>query len=195
MSIMKRGVFDLETDGLVAQATVVWCGVVKDLETGDVLRFGRDSIPDLLLHLSSFDVLIGHNVVGFDFVILDKLYGWRYNGRVADTLLMSRTQRPNRISPARSKSGPHSVESWGVRLGLDKVENEEWGVWSPLLMERCEQDVEIQVLIFEALMEKVETKAGVQHIALTPSCSTTLASRSVLDGTLTKHCWLVTYIN
>ena len=154
MSIMKRGVFDLETDGLVAQATVVWCGVVKDLETGDVLRFGRDSIPDLLLHLSSFDVLIGHNVVGFDFVILDKLYGWRYNGRVADTLLMSRTQRPNRISPARSKSGPHSVESWGVRLGLDKVENEEWGVWSPLLMERCEQDVEIQVLIFEALMEE-----------------------------------------
>ena len=154
MNTMRRGVFDLETDGLVAQATVVWCGVVKDLETGDVLRFGRDSIPDLLLHLSYFDVLIGHNVVGFDFVILDKLYGWKYNGRVADTLLMSRTQRPNRIAPEKSKSGPHSVESWGIRLGSSKVENEEWGKWSPVLMERCEQDVEIQVLIFEALMKE-----------------------------------------
>ena len=154
MNTMRRGVFDLETDGLVAQATVVWCGVVKDLETGSVARFDRDDIPDLLSHLSSFDVLIGHNIIGFDFVVLDKLYGWEYNGRVADTLLMSRTQRPNRIAPEKSKSGPHSVESWGIRLGKSKVENEEWGSWSHVLMERCEQDVEIQVLIFEALMKE-----------------------------------------
>ena len=151
---LRKGCFDLETDGLLPTATQVWCGVVKDMDSGTVQSFGSDDIAGLLGTLATFDVLVGHNVVGFDFPILESLYGWTYKGRVADTLLMSRTQRSKRRAPAGSKSGPHSVESWGIRLGLDKVENDVWDTYSPIILERCKQDVEIQVKIFAALMEE-----------------------------------------
>ena len=149
----RIGFFDLESDGLLDTVTRLWCGVVKDKGTGVVSAFGPDQTADLLAHLSSYDVLIGHNIVGYDLPLLKQLYGWAYKGKVVDTLLMSRTQRPNRRTPAGARS-PHSVEAWGIRLGTDKVVNEVWSEYTPLILERCIQDVEITAMIFAALMDE-----------------------------------------
>ena len=109
---MTTAVFDIETDGLLPDVTVVWCGVVKDIETNDIKKFGPDAIGDLITCLSSYSSLIGHNCIAFDFPVLRKLYGFSYNGNIIDTLLMSRSQQINRTNP-RGYTGraPHSVEA------------------------------------------------------------------------------------
>lgn len=159
MENLKRrtATFDLETNGFLEDATVVWCAVVQNHETKTNKLFTPDNINELPIYLGSFDVLIGHNSVAFDFPVLRKIYGWEYKGTKVDTLLMSRTQRPNRTIPAGLSDrtvGPHSVEAWGKRLGRLKRQHDEWDKFSPEMLERCEQDVEIQLKIYEALLEE-----------------------------------------
>jgi hypothetical protein len=150
----KIATFDLETDGLLDEVETVWCGVVMDHATGDSSEYGPNDIMELIHHLDSYDVLIGHNSIAFDFPVLRKLYGWEYHGKKVDTLLMSRTQRPNRKSPKESTSGPHSVESWGIRLGGRKIQNEVWDHYHPKILERCKQDVHIQYRLLKALLKE-----------------------------------------
>jgi hypothetical protein len=151
---MRVGTFDIETDDLMPDATLIHCAVVKDHADGSIVRFTPDNIDTLPAHLGGYDVLIGHNCIGFDFPVLRKIYGWEFNGIKVDTLLMSRMQRPKRQAPASSNSGPHSVESWGIRLGRDKVENDQWETYTPHMLHRCEEDVEIQYEIYHALLEE-----------------------------------------
>lgn len=150
----KVATFDLETNGLLDDVTTVWCGVVKDHSTRDTRVFDQHHIVQLCKFLDTYDVLIGHNSIAFDFPVLRKLYGWEYHGTKVDTLIMSRTQRPNRRSPKDCSAGPHSVEAWGIRLGYEKVQNEEWGEYSDNILERCKRDVEIQYNIFLQLLEE-----------------------------------------
>ncbi|MGJ8839522.1 hypothetical protein AB9H28_24425, partial [Salmonella enterica subsp. enterica serovar Kentucky] len=44
------------------------------------------------------------------------------------------------------KAGPHSIEAWGYRLGRGKPEHEDWSQFSPEMLHRCSEDVEIQYL-------------------------------------------------
>ena len=158
---MRIATFDLETNGLLDECTVVWCGVVKehthdkeDCKESRTFIFGPDDIPDLLECLSGYDVLFGHNHIAFDFPVLRKLYNYEYEGIKVDTLIMSRTQRPLRKAPAGCLSGPHSVKAWGMRLGKDKIDNDVWDHYTPLILQRCIQDVDIQISIYHALLEE-----------------------------------------
>lgn len=152
----RIAVFDLESDGLLDEATRLWCAVVIDLESNKEYIFTPDNIADLLSTLESFDVLVGHNVIGYDFPLLRKLYGWEYKGEKVDTVLISRTQRPNRLSPPHcpNKYAPHSVEAWGYRLGDYKLEHTDWTQYSPEMLQRCIQDTRLNVKIYHALLEE-----------------------------------------
>lgn len=150
---MKIATIDIETDGFLDVLTRVWCAVGKDHQNGDRRSFTPDNIDSLCDWLDTFDVLIGHNCIGFDFPALRKVYGWEYGGKVVDTLLMSRLQKPNRMSPpGYTGRAPHSVEAWGHRLGAFKKEHEDWDHYSPEMLERCEQDVDLQYKIYHALL-------------------------------------------
>jgi DNA polymerase-1 len=150
--------FDCESDGLLDDATVVHCIVIKDHSDGQKYSYGPRHITDALVHLSSFDTLIGHNSIAYDFALLRKLHGWEFLGEKIDTLLMSRMQRPNRVLPpmCRNKTaGPHSVEAWAYRVGEDrKIEHEDWSKFSPEMLARCERDCELQFKIYLALLEE-----------------------------------------
>ena len=153
---MRICIFDLEADGLLKEATVTWCGVFKDINTKELTKFRPDQIPDMLAFMDSCDVLIGHNIIGYDFPLLRKLYGYEYQGKKVDTVLMSRLQQPNRPRPwgMLGKAGPHSVEAWGYRFGRAKPEHEDWSQFSDGMLHRCTEDVEIQHLIYIALLEE-----------------------------------------
>ena len=152
---MRIATVDIETDNLLPDVTTVWCAVTKDNTTGDITRFTPDDIRNLTEHLDTFDVLRMHNGIAFDLPVLKKIYGWTYHGNIEDTLLMSRLQRPDRRTPPNCRGyGPHSVKAWGVRLGHKKVEHEEWGEYSPAMLNRCEEDVEIQCKIYDALIKE-----------------------------------------
>ena len=154
-------VLDLEANGLLSDATRVWCGVVKDLHTKEVLTFPPSKIEHLLKFLDTCDIIVTHGGTAYDWPLLYKLYGYTYEGRKIDTLLISRLQRHSRTLPVHCgnrRAGPHSVEAWGWRVGMGKVEVavEEWETYSPIILERCTVDVEIQHKILTALQNEAE---------------------------------------
>lgn len=162
---MKRVVCgDLEADGLLGEATQVWCGVFKDIKSKAVFKYGPSEIPAMLKFLETVDVLIMHNGVSYDLPLLRKLHGFTFKGQIVDTLLMSRLQDENRrmpygcpfIKPNGKRIGPHSIEAWGYRVGRGKVEHEDWSQFTPEMLYRCEEDVEILHLTYLALMEEAK---------------------------------------
>lgn len=157
---MKIALFDLEANGLLQEATHVHCGVVK-IKGGESRKFRPNQIKDLLSYLETFDVLIAHNGIGYDFPLLKKLYGWVFKGKVVDTLIMSRLLDPKRLVPfncPNKKAGPHSIESWGWRVGRGKPEHNDWENFSEDMLHRCSEDVEILELVYDALLR--ESKGG-----------------------------------
>lgn len=151
---MRTATFDIETNGFLPTLTRVWCAVVQE-HGGERREFTPDTIQDLCLYLEQFDVLEGHNHIAFDFPALRKVFGWEYKGIKWDTLLVSRTQRPNRpIPPGHTGRSGHSVAAFGVAFGSPKVEHEEWDRYTPHMLERCHQDVTLQVSIGQFLREE-----------------------------------------
>lgn len=151
--------FDIETDGLLDNVTRMWCGTIMDHATLSLRSYGPDEIVAFLADLSSYDTAIGHNVIEYDFVVLSKLYGFEFKGKVLDTLVISRLQNPFRIAPPTSTGGPHSIESWGIRLGHRKVGHEDWSQYSPEMLHRNQEDVRIQHQLWYAL-EKERNESG-----------------------------------
>lgn len=148
---------DLEADGLLDEATQVWCGVFKDKATGAVHRFHKNmpGFPGTMLKfMDSCKTLVMHNGIGYDWPLLEQVYGYTYKGNKVDTLVMSRLQEPHRKAPFGCSAGPNSVEAWGVRFGIKKPEHEDWSRFSSEMLHRCEQDVEIQDRILDALLKE-----------------------------------------
>lgn len=158
---MRVCIGDLEADGLLRTVTRVWCGVFKDIESKEVFKFRPHQISEMLKFLDSVDVLIMHNGIGYDWPLLKKLYNYEFKGKKIDTLIMSRLLNPKRQVPfncPNKKTGPHSVEAWGYRVGRGKPEHEDWSQFSEEMLHRCSEDVEIQHLIFNALKEEYSGK-------------------------------------
>lgn len=157
---MKVGFFDLEGNGLLDTITTVHCGVVKE-KGGLLIKFKPTEIHAFLRHLETFDVLIAHNGIGYDFPVLKKLYGWKFKGKIVDTLIMSRLLDPKRAVPFNCPNkgiGPHGLEAWGYRVGRGKPEHNDWEHYSEEMLHRCTEDVEILELVYEALLK--ESKGG-----------------------------------
>lgn len=154
-------VFDFETNGLLDRPDLkILCLVVQDVETEEVWRFAdichqakwdlTGTLDDGVDHLGRADLLIGHNIVGFDIPLADRFFpGWRPNtlGPWFDTKLvgqqvwtgeqiikMSAIFR-NRIGGRSEKKreeayprrllrmkGAHTLEAWGYRLQMKKGE-------------------------------------------------------------------------
>ena len=141
---------DLEANGLLEEATKVWCGVFKDKNTGEVFKFRPHQMKEMLEFLDTADVLVFHNGTFFDFPVLKKIYNWEFKGKKVDTLVLSRLLNPKRVSPPNcpNKTAPHSIEAWGYRVGRGKPEHEDWSVFSEEMLFRCSEDVEILELTY-----------------------------------------------
>ena len=151
-------IFDLEANGFLDKATNVWCGVFKDVKTGKVWKFDKDQIPEMLDFMSTCANLIAHNGFNYDLPLLEKLYGYKYRGNVIDTVIMSRTMYESPfVSPAWPRylhTRPHSLEAWGYRLGRGKPDHSDWENYSPEMLHRCTEDVEITYLLFKKLCDE-----------------------------------------
>ena len=75
---MLRFVFDIETNGLLHELDTVHSLVLRDIDSGDVTSCsdhdGYESIANGLYMLSKADLLVGHNIINFDFRALKKVY-------------------------------------------------------------------------------------------------------------------------
>ena len=76
---MKQLVFDIETDDV--KATKVWCICTLDVDTGEEKTFTYENLDEGVEHLEGADKLIGHNIIGFDVPVLEKLTGAKLSGK------------------------------------------------------------------------------------------------------------------
>ena len=147
---------DLEADGLLPTATLVWCAVFEDIESGEVFKFspknGITYVQEMLDFLDSCRTLIFHNGIGYDFPLLEKLYNWKFKGQVVDTLIMSRLLFPKRKN--------HSVDSYGKQFGIPKPEHEDWSQFSDEMLHRCSEDVKIQRRIYNLCVKTAKSFHG-----------------------------------
>jgi hypothetical protein len=71
---MKTLIFDLESDHLVEKTTKIHCLVITDMDSGETTRYNEqpngNSIVAGITKLASADRIIGHNIIGFDLLVL-----------------------------------------------------------------------------------------------------------------------------
>jgi DNA polymerase-1 len=136
-------VFDIETDDL--QATLVHCIVAQDADSGEIFKFPPNKLEEGYKFLTTADRLIGHNIIGFDIPLVERFGGVDLSGKeVIDTLVLSRL-----FNPARD--GGHSLESWGFRLGLSKIDFTDYLNYSSEMLEYCVRDVTLNTMVYKAL--------------------------------------------
>lgn len=134
-----------------------YCGGVND--TRDILGVPTSAT---LLPISKFKEwitqeitddnsirIVGHNNIDYDFHWIKELFAvdlFHLCRDIRDTYVLSRLASPKR-------SGGHSVEAWGERFGLAKVQidNEQWATFDPIMVPRCVTDVMIQERIYDHL--------------------------------------------
>ncbi len=153
-------VFDVEADGYLEEATRVWCIAAKNL--GEPHGWHKGWEPDQVEYALDFlykaETLIGHSIIDYDLPLLEKLYGWKpsANTEIIDTAVRSRLYKSDRWLPngCPSSATRHGLEAWGYRVGRGKPSHDDWTQFSPEMMHRCEEDVEINYLVYYALEQE-----------------------------------------
>ena len=147
----KRFCFDIETNGLLDTVSQIWCLVIIDSDTGNKFVFSDHTtqyqpLSDGLKLLETADIIYGHNIIGYDLVVLKRLVGWTppSNTQVIDTWLLSQLVQYKR-------DHKHSLEGWGSKLGFPKLEFNAFEAYSDEMVTYCIRDVELNVKVYKQL--------------------------------------------
>ncbi len=145
-----RLVGDLEADGFLPDATKIWCGVFKDIDGTDGLLyyFRPDEMKEMCELLDECEFLVMHNGIDYDLPLMERILDYTYKGEFFDSYIVSQMTYPDR-------PGGHGLGPWGGRFGKPKPVHEEWHVFSPEMLYRCEQDVEINYLVYKQLIKEL----------------------------------------
>jgi hypothetical protein len=198
----KRFVYDIESDGFVETMTRVHCLVLWDLDTQELLSFRNDGNPDNagrleegVRMLDAADFRAGHNIIKFDEPALAKIYPFfrpNRTGVVFDTLIATRLIWSNIADSDKGRVqrgklpgrniGSHSLETWGMRLGVwkgdysvkakERIKKEwaeawgdtelpaedlnrmVWADWSQEMQDYCDQDVIVNTSLYAHIRKK-----------------------------------------
>jgi DNA polymerase-1 len=187
---LTRLIADLECNGFLEAVTKIHCLVTHDVATGEVVRYNDQQGPtvhpafpikDALPKLLAADQVIGHNLIKFDYPVLQKIYpDFKPDmSKVLDTLVMSRLIYAD-IGTADTKLikagklpgnmwGAHSLEAWGHRLKKHKGDYSKdmkakgldpWAAWNEDMEDYCVGDTEVTY----ELLKKLESKNYPQQV-------------------------------
>ena len=164
----RRYVFDIESDGLMDEATKIHCIILYDIDKDEIIHVDN---WDAIKLMSRAKLLIGHNIVKFDLPMLKKFYDFEPKGEIFDTIIATRLLFPD-IRDADFKRGNdfptkligrHSLESWGHRIGKYKAHIEtDWKTFTPEMLEYCKQDVHVNVGLYRAIEKKGYSKQAME---------------------------------
>jgi len=157
---MTSYVFDIEADGL--KPTKMFCIVAMDTETGKFYEYGPECIDKGISLLQNATKLIGHNILGYDIPVIEKLTGVNLDDgsiKIVDTLVLSRL-----FNPARE--GGHALEGWGYRLRHRKIEYDNFEYYTPEMMKYCKQDVSLNYKVYRHLTTAELPGFGPASVAL-----------------------------
>jgi hypothetical protein len=157
-----RLAYDIETDGYLEETTKIHCISIRDIETKEEFSFADNrqtnlypDIPVGLAMLAEADEICAHNGLFFDTLAIKKLYPtWNFK-KHSDTMVISRAwfsdiKKHDFKNFRRQKFPPwllfepHSIESWGWRLGNKKAPFEgPFTSWTPEMHAYMQQDTAV----------------------------------------------------
>jgi len=146
----ERLVFDIESDNLLDKITRVWLIRTKNIDTGERRAYLEGDLSWAPV-FNNAELLIGHNILGFDLPALDKVLGFKLSGevKVVDTLLYSQI-----LDYKRFGMRGHSLALWGQYLRFPKIEFSDYSKYSKEMDVYCEQDVDLNERVYIELMEE-----------------------------------------
>ena len=166
-----RVIFDIEANGL--KPSKIWVIVAKEIDNnGKLVTFCDTTIGDFgdYLRDNVVDEVIGHNIIGYDIPVLERLLGIDFTGiKLTDTLVLSRLANPQR-------DGGHSLKEWGIRLGDYKGDYNDWSKLTPEMVDYCQQDVEVTAKVYRAVSSEL-TNFGDKSISLEHRVQTIIQSQ------------------
>ena len=137
---MKRIAIDIETN---MAHTVIHLAVTQDIDSGEVRVW--KSGTGLWDYLKDADLIVAHNGIGFDFPVLNRVWGTKIGLKQAyDTLVVSRLLEPTR------EQG-HSLDAWGKELGVAKLDYK--ATWQWMMNRREEYEGECFDRPIDSLLE------------------------------------------
>lgn len=178
----KTLIYDIETDGLLADCTKIHCFVGKMWNQNSWIFAVEDSnLPILKEWLQQFPYmanayclsscfsqlydlvtanslrLVCHNQIGYDLPVLQKLdsndWGIIPEENIIDTLVMSRYLNPDRPG--------HGLEWWGEELLNIKPPVEDWkNLPLQTYLHRCVEDVKITELVYNTLRKELQSDSA-----------------------------------
>ena len=167
--------FDLESTGLLRRGSKIHCIVARDLSEEDkplVWDAPRLDLDDGIEALRRADVLIGHNIIGYDTPLIKEAYDFDFQGQAIDTLVLSLLFYPHIADRDHERRpygmpqklyGRHSLEAWGHRLKCYKGDYSSsgagWETYSPEMLNYCIQDTEVTLKLYELLLRRMNDYA------------------------------------
>jgi DNA polymerase-1 len=145
-------ILDIETDGLLPSVTKMWIIGWLHLETGKV-SYWLEGDLGWKEELDKATMVVAHNGCGFDFLVLEKLFGYKLpkHVKIRDTLIMSIV-----FNYKRFESGSHSLEEWGSQLGNPKGEHSDWSAYSEEMLEYWKQDLNLTKDVHAVLLKELQ---------------------------------------
>lgn len=157
-------VLDLEANGL--NPTKIWVVVCKDISLGTYHVFRRVTdepaeAKRLLEFLDGCSVVIGHNILGYDFPVVCRLLGAAketYYPKALDTFIISKL-----VDYPRDK---HSIEDYGEEFNLPKGDFSDWSSYSEEMETYCIRDVEITERVYNKYKAYIHKPEHAKSITL-----------------------------
>lgn len=171
-------VADIEANALeIDEVTKIHCVNIYDTVSKKQYRFNdkfftaNGTVEEGLRMLMEAEVYGGHNFIGYDELVIKKLYPfYEPKGQLRDSLVECRVVWPNikdlDFQALRKKKldkhfvelglvGSHKLAAWGYRLGNYKQEIEtDWQWFTPEMDDYCMQDVMVNADLFALIDSK-----------------------------------------
>ena len=174
MSGIGPVIIDLETNGLLNDATRIHCSAIHYCEDNltdsyNDEKIGKGMSSPVVRSITDIEMashIIGHNIVGFDIPVIKSIYPFfNPTGVVIDTLILSRLYHPNLLDIDKKHAwkhmplqlyGRHSLEAYGYRLGEYKGsfgQTTDWSEWSQEMEDYCVQDVKVTIKLWKHFLK------------------------------------------
>jgi hypothetical protein len=188
---IESNAIDFNAGNPILGIKVIHCIVIHDTETGLVDIYNDQAgtmtnfVEDGVRRLAKAAVIGGHNITGFDVPAIQHLYPWfKPQGKMVDSLVLSELAWGKTLywkdkgKGYGKLTGRHSLAAWGLRLHDHKgdflddfpgeyADREEraraaFAHWSQPMEDYCEQDVHVNVTLFNSLRKKgiLDTEAA-----------------------------------
>ena len=160
---MAHYVWDIEGNGLheitidqkgqpTNECDKVHCLVAVDAQTGEMHTFRPHQIDEGWDLLCNADSVIGHNILGYDIPVMERITGRRLPSsvKIIDTFLMAQLLWPDR---GNNPAGGYGLKNIALFYGGNQKADYDggWEEFNEEMLSYCQQDVRTNLDIFRKL--------------------------------------------